>query len=241
MKVALMQPYFFPYLGYFQLINSVDEFVIFDNAQFVRRSWITRNRILNAHKENVYIKVPVHKSSRKTKIKEIIINNDTNWKEKIIQQLLYYRNAPNFQRVLKFVEECFAIEENNISIFNTLLLKKTCNLLNINTEISVLSEKMPGINEADTADEWGIKVSKALNASTYINAIGGKEFYNQQKYKEYGLDIHFIDPIINPYEQFNNQFIPDLSIIDVMMFNDFNKIIGLTEIINYQGYSNYVS
>lgn len=84
-----MQPYFFPYLGYYQLIQSVDEFVIFDQAQFIRRSWITRNRILNAHKETVYINVPVCKAPRETRIKDIRIDHEANWKEKMVQQLLY--------------------------------------------------------------------------------------------------------------------------------------------------------
>lgn len=235
MKVALMQPYFFPYLGYFQLINSVDEFVIFDNAQYIRRSWITRNRILNAHKESIYIKVPVSKAPRKTKIKEILINNEINWKEKILHQLLYYKGAPNYPNVMKFMEEFLSIDDNNLSSFNTLLLKKTCNLLDIKTEISVLSEKLPKLDEVDEADEWGIKVSKALNAKTYINAIGGKEFYNQQKYTDNEIAIQFINPQLEQYRQFNDHFISGLSIIDVMMFNELDtikKMINVHDLVN---------
>ncbi|MGG0657031.1 WbqC family protein [Rummeliibacillus pycnus] len=235
MKVALMQPYFFPYLGYFQLINSVDEFVIFDNAQYIRRSWITRNRILNAHKESIYIKVPVSKAPRKTKIKDILINNDMNWKEKILHQLLYYKDAPNYPIVIKFVEECFTFDDYNLSSFNTLLLRKICNLFDIKTEISLLSERLPKIDEVEEADEWGIKVSKALNAKTYINAIGGKEFYNQQKYIDNGLTIQFINPKLDQYKQYKQLFVPGLSIIDVMMFNELDtikKMINVNELVN---------
>ncbi|WP_397538316.1 WbqC family protein [Rummeliibacillus pycnus] len=234
MKVALMQPYFFPYLGYYRLINSVDEFVIFDNAQFIRRSWITRNRILNAHKESIYINVPVFKAQRETKIKDIQINNDINWQEKIIQQLLYYKAAPNFTSVMEFVKECLSIKCDNVSQFNTSILRKTCNLLKIDANITVLSEKFPFINQADEADEWGIKVSKALKASTYINAIGGKEFYSTQKYKNEGLDIQFINPSLAPYKQFKHKFVPGLSIIDVLMFNEISRIkemIGIQELV----------
>ncbi|MGE7947221.1 WbqC family protein [Lysinibacillus sp. NPDC093688] len=230
MRVALMQPYFFPYLGYFQLINSVDEFVIFDNAQHVRRSWISRNRILNEHKESVFINVPISKSPRETKIKDILINNNINWQEKLFDQLIYYKQAPYFNYVLDFLNDCLSnSNHNNLSEFNTILLRKTCSLLCIKTDITILSKKFPAIESANSADEWGIKVSKALNATTYINAIGGKDFYNQEKYRDNGISIYFIKPSLSPYKQFGKQFIPGLSIIDVMMFNDINKIKDMLE------------
>ncbi|MGE7689372.1 WbqC family protein [Lysinibacillus sp. NPDC097214] len=229
MKVALMQPYFFPYLGYYQLINSVDEFVVFDNAQYVRRSWMNRNRILNDHKESSFVTVPVSKAPRETKIKDIIINNNTNWQEKIFHQLLYYKNAPYYNNVLDFLNSCLLNCNSNLSEFNTFLLKKTCTLLNIDTNITILSQRFPHIDSADAADEWGIEVGKALNATEYINAIGGKEFYNRQKYKDNDLDIKFIHPILTPYKQFRNNFMPGLSIIDVMMFNDINIIKNMLE------------
>lgn len=175
MKVALMQPYFFPYIGYFQLIQAVDEFVIFDNAQYIRRGWMNRNRILNAQKEAVYINVPVQKAPRETKIKDIVINYDSNWKEEIYHQLNYYRKAPNYAFVTGFLNECLNINNVSLSKFNTIVLKRICDLLEIDTKITVLSEELPKINEANAADEWGIKVAKTLNATTYINAIGGIE------------------------------------------------------------------
>lgn len=230
MKVALMQPYFFPYLGYYQLINSVDEFVVFDNAQYVRRSWMNRNRILNEHKESSFITTPIRKAPRETKIKDIIINNDTNWQEKIFHQLYYYKNAPYYKDVLDFLNECLLNSNSNLSEFNTSLLRKSCALLSIDTNITILSHRFPDIDSANAADEWGIEVSKALNATEYINAIGGKEFYNQQKYQDNGLNIKFINPILTPYEQLKNNFIPGLSIIDVMMFNDINNVKEMLEI-----------
>lgn len=229
MKVALMQPYFFPYLGYYQLINSVDEFVVFDNAQYVRRSWMNRNRILNEHKESSFMTVPVSKAPRETKIKDILINNDTNWQEKIFHQLIIYKKAPYYLHVLDFLNDCFTNSNTNLSEFNTLLLKKTCTLLSIKTDITILSEKFPTIESANMADEWGIKVSKAVNAAIYINAIGGKDLYSHQKYHDNGLGIKFIKPSLSSYKQFDNHFVPGLSIIDVMMFNDVNTIKDMLE------------
>lgn len=230
MRVALMQPYFCPYIGYFQLIQAVDEFVIFDNAQYIRRGWMNRNRILNAQKEIAYINIPVHKAHRETKIKDIVINHDSNWKEKIYHQLNYYRKAPNYAFVMDFLNECLNINNSRLSQFNTIVLKRICDLLEINTKITVLSEELPMINEANAADEWGIKVAKTLNATTYINANGGIEFYNQQKYNANNLDIQFIKPVLKPYKQFNDIFIPGLSIIDVMMFNNPEEIKEMLEI-----------
>ncbi|MGE7020273.1 WbqC family protein [Solibacillus cecembensis] len=228
-KVALMQPYFFPYLGYFQLIHAVDEFIVFDQAQYIRRGWMNRNRILNAQKDSVFINVPVIKAPRDTKIKDITINNTMNWQEEIFHQLSYYKNAPYYKNVLEFLNECLINNSGNLSEFNTSLLRETCALLNIETNITILSQRFPNIDRADAADEWGIIVSKALNATEYINAIGGKEFYSQQKYKENGLEIKFINPILTPYEQYKNNFTPGLSIIDVMMFNDINNIKDMLE------------
>lgn len=234
MKVALMQPYFFPYLGYFQLINSVDEFVIFDNAQYVRRSWMNRNRILNEHKESSYLTVPVSKAPRETKIKDIVINQHVNWQEKIFCKLRIYKNAPYYPQVVEFLNDCFQTSNTHLSELNTTLLKKTCDLLRIDTDITILSERLPAIESANRADEWGIKVSKALHATTYINAIGGRDLYCQQKYQDHGLVIKFIKPNLFSYKQFDQQFVPGLSIIDVLMFNDVNAIkemLGMPELI----------
>ena len=219
-----MQPYFFPYLGYFQLIHAVDEFVIFDQAQFIRRGWINRNRILNAQKESIYINIPVEKAPRDTKIKHILMNDSSNWKEKIVNQLNYYHKAPNYTFVINFLNECLNFHMTSLSEFNTILLKKVCELFAIDTKITVLSKEFPMITEANEADEWGIEVSKALNATTYINAIGGIEFYNEQKYAENNLEIRFIKPNLKSYKQYDDPFIPNLSIIDVMMFNDLDEI-----------------
>ncbi|MER2000458.1 MAG: WbqC family protein, partial [Lysinibacillus sp.] len=208
MRVALMQPYFFPYIGYFQLIKAVDEFVIFDNAQYIRRGWMNRNRILNAQKETVYISVPVQKAHRETKIKDIVINHNSNWQDTIYRQLNYYHKAPHYAFVMGFLSDCLSIKEPSLSEFNTILLKRVCNLLEIDTKITVLSEEFPMINEANAADEWGIKVAKAMNATTYINAIGGMEFYDQQKYQANGLDIQFIKTELQPYKQFHDIFVP---------------------------------
>lgn len=220
MKVALMQPYFFPYIGYFQLIHSVDEFVVFDNAQYIRRGWMNRNRILNENKESIFINVPIIKAPREMKIKDIVISNNYNWQRKIFDQLEYYRKAPYYKETLDLLEESLTTDVQYLCQLNISVLKRLCELLGIDTKITIMSERFPFVQKTNAADEWGIEVSKAINATTYINAIGGKDIYNQQKYNDYGLKIQFLKPILTPYKQFNNTFVPGLSIIDVLMFND---------------------
>lgn len=219
-----MQPYFLPYLGYFQLIKSVDEFVVFDNVQYVRRSWMNRNRILNEHKESVFITVPVCKADRETKIKDVLINNEIAWKEKIFNQIQYYKNAPNYLDVRQLLEECFAQSETSLRDFNMKLIKTICSLLAIKTNITLLTEKYPQITTAQESDDWGLQVSNVSNSATYINAIGGRDFYNQQKYIDCGVDIKFIQSTLTPYSQFGKNFVPGLSIIDILMFNDLPTI-----------------
>lgn len=224
MKVALMQPYFFPYIGYFQLIHAVDEFVIFDQAQYMRRGWMNRNRILNGQKETAYFHITVEKAPRETKIKHILINHSINWKEKLFQQLNYYHKAPNYAFVMDFLNESLDFHMTSLSEVNTFLLKRVCELLAIDTKITVLSKEFPMITGANEADEWGIQVAKALNATTYINAIGGIELYNQQKYVANNLKIQFIKSNLKSYEQYDHVFTSGLSILDVMMFNDLVEI-----------------
>jgi hypothetical protein len=119
MKVAIMQPYFFPYLGYFSLIKHTDLFILFDTPQFIRHGWIERNRILKPDGEPLYIKASLKKHSRDTNINDIIINNSIDWKSKIIAQLVPYKKvAPNYWTVLKLLNEIFDFETTSIVEFN---------------------------------------------------------------------------------------------------------------------------
>lgn len=232
MKIALMQPYFFPYIGYFQLIKSVDQFIIFDNAQYVKRSWMNRNRILNEHKESVFINIPVNRVPRETKIKEIQINNKLNWQRTILNQLLIYKKAPNYSEVMKLVEECISKSVESLSLFNTNILKAICSVLEIETYIAFLSEQFPGINSSNESDEWGLQVSLASHATSYINAIGGKEFYNPKKYLDNNIEIKFIKSNRITYNQFGKNFVSNLSIIDILMFNSQKNILDMLN--NYE-------
>ena len=226
MTLGIMQPYFFPYLGYFQLINAVDKFILFDTSQFIRHGWIERNQILNQNGHPIYFKIPLKKHSRNTLIKDIIILNSEKWKEKILAQLVSYKKkAPNYWKVISLLKNIFEFESDNLVEINYNSLRLTCNYLNINTPISVWSQHNKKIEEVNSPDEWALNICKTLGASKYYNPIGGISFFNRTKYKKTGIELKFIrmnDDI--SYKQFSNEFIPNLSIIDVMMFNSAETI-----------------
>ena len=220
MKVAIMQPYFFPYIGYFQLINAVDKFILLDTVQFIRHGWIERNRILKQDNSWLYIKVPLKKHSRNTLIKDVEIRNVENWKAKILAQLCIYKKiAPNYSEISKLINNIFSREFHSISEFNFFALKKVCKYLEIKTPISVFSTMNLNIDEVKNADDWALNITKALNAEEYLNPIGGKNIFSIEKYKKNNIQLNFLKTKEIQYSQKRNSFEASLSIIDVLMFN----------------------
>ena len=226
MKLAIMQPYFLPYLGYFSLIKHTDEFILFDTVQFIRHGWIERNRILKPSNGWQYIMVPLKKHSRETLIKDIEINNDQQWKEKILAQLQHYKKqAPYFSNVIDILNEIFSKEYATIVDLNLASLKTVCNYLGINTPIQVFSLMNIDIEPANAPDEWALNICKALgNVDEYWNPPGGQSFFDRKKYENAGINLKFHSAILTDYDQKRNVFEPGLSILDVMMFNSIEEI-----------------
>jgi hypothetical protein len=218
MKVAIMQPYFFPYIGYFQLINAVDEFVVYDDVNFIKQGWITRNSILINKKKHNFI-LQVEGASSFKKIKEITLGKNRIRILKTIEQ--EYKKAPFFSVVFPLIQEVLLNDESNLSKFLIFSLQKTAHYLNINTVFRLSSEINK--NEALKGQDKVISICEELNATNYINAIGGQELYDKDTFHKNGITLSFIktEPIC--YNQFDNDFIPWLSIIDVMMFNSIEE------------------
>lgn len=223
MKVGIMQPYFFPYIGYFQLINSVDNWVVFDVVQYMRHHWINRNRILHPNDGWQYIVVPLKKHSRDVTIKDVEIVNDSNWKEKILAQLVHYKyKAKYYKSTIDFVRECLLGEEScitNLSQLNTIILKKTCQKLNLPFNVSVCSEMDIDLRDVTSPGDWALRIAESMSATEYINVSSGSELFDYKKYESKGITLMYLNPITNPYMQLNNVFVSGLSIIDVMMWN----------------------
>ena len=219
MRVGIMQPYLFPYIGYFQLIKSVDEFVICDDVQYIKRGWINRNRILMNGEPKLFV-FSLKKGHQSLNINERYFSSKfKEERDKFLKTIeCVYKKAPYYHKVLPILYDILSCDTDiDISkhIYNS--LKIICKLLNINTKFRISSE-MTKDNELKCQDKV-IDIVKRLNGDVYINSIGGKMLYSKEEFKNNNIDLFFIKRKDIVYKQYNNDFVPDLSIIDVMMFN----------------------
>lgn len=217
-----MQPYFCPYIGYFQLIKLVEKFVIYDDVNYINKGWINRNNILvNGNK--FLFQLPLIEASQNKKINTIEIVIDEKWKNKFLKTLDHsYKNAPYFIDVINLIEDMFDTNYKLISEINYLSIVKICEYLDIKTEILSTSSIF---DNHDLKGQYRIlNICKKLNSDHYINPIGGVDIYDPVIFEENGIKINFITHKDIIYKQFNNLFVPNLSIIDVMMFNKKEEI-----------------
>ncbi|PWJ95854.1 WbqC-like protein [Oceanotoga teriensis] len=228
MKIGIMQPYFLPYIGYWQLMNKVDRFVVYDNIQYTKRGWIRRNRILMNNTDKM-ITLPIKKDSDFLDIKERFLSERyENEKSKIKNQVKEaYKKAPYYKKIEPLLIKILDFEDKNL--FNYLLnsLRIIKEYLGIKTEIIISSEIE--MNHNLKAEERVIETCKKMEADHYINPIGGTELYNKEDFKKEEIKLNFIKTNDIKYKQFNNEFIPNLSIIDVMMFNSKEEIKDMLE------------
>ncbi len=224
MKLAIMQPYFFPYIGYFQLINAVDEFVIYDNIQFSKGGWIQRNRILSRDKKYLIFSLPLKHDSDYLNINERSLSGSFSTdSEKILRKInAAYIKAPYYSEVFPIIKKCFSFHDSNLFnfIYNSIAI--VLKYLEIETKLIVSSEI--NINHNLKSEAKVIAICKSRNAEEYINSVGGKNLYSKENFKKESMELYFIKKNEFYYVQFGNEFIPDLSIIDVMMFNPVDKI-----------------
>lgn len=223
-RIAIMQPYFLPYIGYFQLMNCVDIFVIYDNIEFTKKGWINRNRMLQNNREE-YFTLPLKKDSDYLNVNERSIADSFDVeKNKILRKIeANYRKAPQFNIVFSVMEKIFAFNEKNLFHFIYNSISVLNDYLGIKTRI-IKSSDLPEDIEYLRGQEKVLKICKTLNAQQYINAIGGIGLYSRDDFQSEGLQLNFMQSQSIVYKQFTNEFVPWLSILDVMMFNDKLKI-----------------
>ena len=212
-----MQPYFFPYIGYFQLINAVDKFVFYDDVNYIKGGWINRNNILLNGKKK-YFTLNLKESSSFKRINQIFIVSRTEKLIKTINQS--YSKAPYFKQVFPIIEEIILNINNSsfISEIAAISVIKTSEYLGLKPIFEISSDKYYETKSLEKSERL-IKICKLNNTDTYINAVGGKELYKKESFINDKIDLFFLQSKITEYEQFGNDFIPYLSIIDVMMFN----------------------
>lgn len=229
MKLAIMQPYIFPYIGYFQLIKSVDTFVFYDDVNFIKGGWINRNKILVNDKEFMFT-ISLSNPSSFTLISETLIcekkirRNNVKLLKSIEQS---YRKAPYFKLVFPLIDDFFtSFDKTTISEFAIDSVKLVSNYLNLKTEFKKSSlnfDKTKGLDKAERL----IAISKKEEAIYYINPIGGLDLYDKKEFDSKGVKLNFLKSKPIEYKQFNNKFKPWLSIIDVMMFNSKKQILEM--------------
>jgi hypothetical protein len=216
MKIAIMQPYFFPYIGYFQLINMVDKFIIYDDVNYINKGWINRNCIL-VNNGPSFINVPLVAASQNRLIKDIFVVDEDKWKDNLLKTIYFnYKKAPFFNQIISLLEEVLLSEFRSISDLNYLTILKTCSHLNIETELIRTSSIYENTNLK--GENRILDICLKENAGTYINPIGGQLLYDKIKFQEKGIELNFIKSRISPYSQNTNSFINYLSIIDTVMF-----------------------
>jgi len=217
MTIAIMQPYIFPYIGYFQLINAVDKFIIYDDVNFINKGWINRNNILVSGQSHLFT-IPLKDASQNKLINEVALLKGEPWQKKFLKTLQQsYQKAPYFQKVFVLIEEIVNLDVQTIYELTFQALKRTCEYMEITTEIVPSSTIYQ--NTHLKGPERILDICKQEKASHYINPIGGMELYDKEKFEEEGIKLDFIKSVSSPYTQFKNAFVPWLSIIDILMFN----------------------
>ena len=215
-SLAIMQPYFLPYVGYFQLINAADLFIVYDNIKYTKKGWINRNRFLLNGKDAVF-SIPLKKDSDSLDIREREISPDFR-KSKLLNQIREaYRRSPHFERTFPLVERIVLEKETNLFKFILNSIKEICESLAISTEIVVSSSLR--IDHSLPGEAKVLALCKHVRADVYINAIGGRDLYSKEDFGAHGIDLKFLRTKAFEYEQLGGKFVPWLSIIDVMMFN----------------------
>jgi hypothetical protein len=217
MKIAIMQPYFMPYIGYFQLINAVDKFVIYDDVNYINKGWINRNQILINNKPSI-ITVPLKGASQNKKINEIFVSSDEKWKSKMLRTIeLSYKKAPFFNEVFLLFQNILNSNYQTISQLNLQSIKLICNYLSLNTTLDLSSNLYN--NQIFAGQQRILDICIKENINQYINPIGGFDLYDKTYFEKSGVNINFIksNPVI--YKQYTDEFVPWLSILDVLMFN----------------------
>jgi len=225
MNVAIMQPYFFPYAGYFQLLMAADVFVLLDDIQYIQRGWINRNRIL-LNGEPFGIVRSVVAASHRLAINERFYTDDARGDAKLLRLIdNAYRRAPHFERVFALVSEILASQQRNVAAFNAELVRRVAAELELPASIRCSSEL--SIDRALRGVDRVIAICRMLGADRYINPSGGTTLYRDENFEANGLELRFLRPLLPEYPQFGAPHVGSLSIIDVMMFNSGAALSGL--------------
>ena len=224
MSLAVVQPYFFPYVGYFQLINAVQNFVFYDDVNFVKKGWINRNRILINGSDSL-ITVPLIKPSQNKIINEIETKIDSYWIDSFKKKIeLSYKKAPYFKDVVEIIDHVFSKQNTFIS---DLAINSTLEIVNYLMLDCIFSRSSVDFSESKGLDRTKrlVEITKLSMCDQYINPIGGQKLYSKSEFESQGVTLNFIQTKLTPYKQFDVDFVAGLSILDVLMFNSKEEVL----------------
>lgn len=214
MRIGIMQPYFMPYIGYFQLMAAVDKYVIFDDVNFIMRGWSTKNYlVINGEKR--YFSISVRGKSQNKTYSQVLIIDDFYKLRRTLE--INYKKAPYHTETMELLDKVFTFEDRRFNYFVKNSFDVICAYLGISTEF-VFSSDLSNDKTLKGKDKV-LDICKLLGATDYYNAIGGQELYDKKEFAENGIRLHFVNTIQKAYPQLSTEFVPDLSIIDVLMMN----------------------
>lgn len=218
MKLAIMQPYLFPYAGYFQLIAGVDRFVFYDDVNFIKGGWINRNR-LHISGKSAWFTLPLLSASPHRRINQIHVVDNLHWKRKLLASISdSYRKAPYFEPAYAMLSEVIYSGETSLSALARQSVVAVARYIGMDTEFVVSTGRYG--NEVLTGVDRVMDICRREQAGAYHNLPGGVDLYSVERFAEAGISLHFVQPAMGPYRQFNRPFQPGLSALDVLMFND---------------------
>jgi len=213
-----MQPYFFPYIGYFQLMSVTDVFVLYDDVQYTDQRWINRNRILLNERAH-WLTLPVRRSSHLLPINAREYVGDHRIRRRLLTTVRHaYVNSPQFPLTFPFIESLILFEHTNVAYFNEHALRELARLLALRCTIT--SSSTLRVDPTMTGQARVLEICRRLSATEYVNPIGGVDLYDSAAFANAGLRLSFVRPIETRYLQFGDAWVPFLSVIDVLMFND---------------------
>ena len=218
MKLAIMQPYLFPYTGYFQLVAAVDRFVFFDDVNFIKHGWINRNRLFLSGSVS-WFTLPVSGGSPNRKINELRVQSDGPWRRKLLASVRQsYDKAPCFEQAYALLEGIVQSEETSLSVLARESVMAVARYLGLGTEF-VISTGRYG-NEDLRGEDRILDICRQEQAIEYHNLPGGEALYSPEAFAAAGVELHFVRPRLAEYRQFGASFTAGLSMLDVLMFND---------------------
>ena len=220
MKLGIMQPYFMPYIGYFQLMKAVDKYVVYDDVNYIKGGWANRNHILiNGEKE--MFTVTLQKASQNKLFNEIVIGDDFKKLMKTLQ--MNYSRAINFDQTMVLMERIISFPNKQLAVFIANSFREILSYLSVETEI-LMSSEIPKDNSLRGKDKI-IQICEILGADTYYNAVGGKNLYDQEEFREHGITLNFVDSLPQVYSQLHTrEFVSGLSMVYVLMNNTKDEV-----------------